>query len=159
MKTCRGCNKTKPSSDFHKNRSSKDGLQARCKDCHTTYRLNWTDEQKKAHLERTAAWNRRNPKRRKEIQRKAMLRHLYGITEEEYDLRLNAQDHGCAICASRGKEGERYPLSVDHDHDTGIVRGLLCAACNLALGGFRDDPELLRSAVSYLREQKAVKAA
>lgn len=68
---------------------------------------------------------------------------------------LAAQDGVCAICrngeASKSNRGHRRRrLTVDHDHETGQVRGLLCSGCNLALGGFRDSPDLLLAAASYL---------
>lgn len=60
----------------------------------------------------------------------------------------------CAICRQpEGREGRS--LSVDHDHDSGVVRGLLCDSCNVGLGRFRDDPELVRSALEYLSSSLA----
>ncbi len=64
-----------------------------------------------------------------------------------YERLLAAQNGGCAIC---GKEANGNRLSVDHDHGTGRVRGLLCQQCNTGLGGFRDDPALLERAIAYL---------
>jgi len=69
----------------------------------------------------------------------------YGITWQERDALLIAQSGRCAIC--------RDPMldpHVDHDHQTGEVRGLLCRPCNLGIGNFRDDPFLLHAAVDYL---------
>ena len=71
----------------------------------------------------------------------------YDITADEYDEMLGCQDGGCKIC---GKSFERVKLAVDHDHNTGKVRGILCENCNRGLGMFKDDPELLKSAVQYL---------
>ncbi len=71
------------------------------------------------------------------------------VTTVEYKRMLAAQNGCCAIC------GERYcrkRFAIDHDHTTGRIRGLLCPACNLGLGHFGDDPELLVSAATYLRE-------
>lgn len=69
----------------------------------------------------------------------------YGLSEEEYADLLSEQSHACAICSER-----MDPACVDHDHETGEVRGLLCSPCNTGLGLFRDDPELLRAAIAYL---------
>lgn len=76
----------------------------------------------------------------------------YGITEPERDALVEAQDHRCAICrvhesVGGGKGGK---FDVDHDHDTGLVRGMLCRNCNTGLGRFKDDPEQLRAALNYL---------
>jgi hypothetical protein len=79
----------------------------------------------------------------------------YGITIEQYDEMLARQDGVCAIC--RGEEtrtmaGTVLALCVDHDHETGRVRGLLCHPCNMLLGFARDDEERLQAAVRYLSE-------
>ena len=80
-----------------------------------------------------------------------VLKKMYGITLEEYDARLLKQDSKCAICGAADRRG--YRLSVDHDHETGRVRGLLCGNCNLGLGSLKDDPELLEKAAAYIRYQ------
>lgn len=78
----------------------------------------------------------------------------YGITLEEYDTMLMKQNDVCAICKNpetmKHKSGRFYNLSIDHDHETGRVRGLLCRNCNVGLGNFADDILQLRSAISYL---------
>lgn len=70
--------------------------------------------------------------------------HKYGITVEEY-VALVARHQVCAICHKPN------PTHIDHDHRTKKVRGILCMNCNTALGHFRDDPELLATAILYLR--------
>lgn len=66
---------------------------------------------------------------------------------------LRLQDGRCAIC--REPAGE-LALAADHDHASGAIRGLLCSRCNNGLGSFRDDPELLRTAVEYLNAAPAL---
>ena len=73
----------------------------------------------------------------------------YGITKQDYEEMLARQGNACAIC-SDPLNGYRN-LHIDHDHVTGQVRGVLCRSCNLALGKFRDDPDLLIKAADYLR--------
>jgi hypothetical protein len=80
---------------------------------------------------------------------------IYGLSVEDYDSLLNKQNGVCAICEQKetvldGVSGKVKMLSVDHCHDTGKVRGLLCSACNTGIGLARHDPEILRSAISYL---------
>ncbi len=70
----------------------------------------------------------------------------YGMTPEEYSSLLEVQKGGCAVC---GKKCTRR-LAVDHDHETGRVRGLLCMPCNTAIGSLRDSPALVAKAVVYL---------
>lgn len=72
----------------------------------------------------------------------------YGITLEEYKQILEAQDNGCCLCGRR----DTKPLHVDHDHKTGKVRGLLCSSCNMGLGLFGDDSNLLQKAINYLKD-------
>jgi hypothetical protein len=92
------------------------------------------------------------PSRSPEYKRRERLKRLFGITLEEYEERLIAQDGVCAICRKPSswnrREGEL--LVVDHCHDTGRVRGLLCHACNQALGLMRDNPRLLQAAADYI---------
>lgn len=69
----------------------------------------------------------------------------YGITKEEYLQKVQEQDGRCAICKVIEPN-----LRVDHNHETNVIRGLLCDACNLGLGKFKDNLELLKKAVEYL---------
>lgn len=72
----------------------------------------------------------------------------YGLRLGEYDEMLAAQDGVCAICRGLNKSGKR--LAVDHDHNTGKVRGLLCTNCNTAIGKLGHDLGLLNAAINYL---------
>lgn len=82
------------------------------------------------------------------VSRAANLRSQFGITQEEYDRRHDAQGGLCLICHKPCKSGRK--LAVDHDHQSGRVRGLLCGNCNIGLGKFQDDPVLLIRASEYL---------
>lgn len=70
----------------------------------------------------------------------------------EYDDMLAKQKGKCAICLCEPRE--TVALAIDHDHDTGVVRGLLCTVCNWALGRFRDDPSRFDAAARYLRDSE-----
>jgi hypothetical protein len=110
--------------------------------------------------EKAREWRKANP----EKAHRSKLKSLYGITGDEYDAMLAAQDYKCLVCgqehyetpmregADTGPTGKLSRLAVDHCHDTGTVRGLLCTTCNAGLGYFYDDPELLRAAADYLSE-------
>ena len=75
----------------------------------------------------------------------------YGLTPEQHVAMFEAQGGLCAIC--RG-EGGKKGLAVDHCHDTGVVRGLLCGECNIGIGKLGDTPEGLMRALKYLREAR-----
>lgn len=75
------------------------------------------------------------------------LRQRYGISQEEFQRLQAAQDGCCAICRRKPKF-----LVVDHCHTTSSVRKLLCKQCNFGLGLFRDSPEIMRAAISYLED-------
>lgn len=83
-----------------------------------------------------------------EYNRRNLLMNTYGITLEEYAMMFMEQDGVCAIC--KLPERDERNLCVDHDHETGLVRGLLCSKCNKALGGFNDQVELVEAALQYL---------
>ncbi len=83
------------------------------------------------------------------------LKLTFGITLRRYNGILETQHGCCAICGSSesGRKDTSH-LSVDHDHETGKVRGLLCSNCNSALGHFKDDPEVIRKAADYLENHR-----
>jgi hypothetical protein len=105
-----------------------------------------------AHPERTRETAKRfywrNVDRIRKKQREGSRKRLYGMPPEKYDELCVAQEHCCSIC---GKESKLY---VDHDHETGRIRGLICATCNLLLGYAQDDFSLLGRAALYLAERK-----
>jgi len=80
--------------------------------------------------------------------RDTYLRETYDITLEDYDALLRRQHGRCAIC---GRIPQKMRLAVDHDHETGGVRGLLCQRCNTGIGHLGDDPERCDRAAAYLR--------
>ena len=82
-----------------------------------------------------------------------ILKTRYGISNEEYDRLLVSQDGRCKICSGLNKN---QTFHVDHDHETGMIRGLLCNGCNTGIGLFRDNPEFLTKAALYLTESKNV---
>jgi hypothetical protein len=103
-------------------------------------------------------WSIRNPEKVREYRRKYNLKH-YGyassprvkkVYEDIYTPLLQAQNGKCSICGSF-PNGKR--LSIDHNHSTGKIRGLLCSHCNLALGLFQDSVTNLSRAIGYLEER------
>lgn len=78
-----------------------------------------------------------------------MLKRNYGIGIDEYNSMLLSQEYGCAICGVHNDSLKRN-LAVDHNHDTGQIRGLLCHGCNTGIGLFKENPEMLRRSIDYL---------
>lgn len=81
---------------------------------------------------------------------------------EEYNALRSTQSGMCGICKTTTFNGVGKTLAVDHNHETGEVRGLLCHSCNTALGGFKDSTEFLFNAIKWLKSnglnlQKVVK--
>lgn len=74
----------------------------------------------------------------------------YGLSEEEFSIILDKQDNACAICKDKFEDTPH----IDHCHDTGEVRGLLCRGCNHGLGNFRDNEDNLLSAINYLERAR-----
>lgn len=133
-RVCRVCDERKPMTAFYWTVSRKHRVRT-CSSCM---------------VER--ARERREQNRERATQRSFItnLRRSYGMTEEDYLALMAAQGECCAVC--RAEFAERSP-HVDHGHNTGAVRGLLCLVCNTAIGKLRDDPALLRAAADYLEQQ------
>jgi hypothetical protein len=163
VKICRLCGLNKPVSAFYAMAGMRDGYRNECKACFQAAARARYDSA--ASVERATRWQKQNPERvaayqaeyrnrpeRKRAMRDLYYRRTYGISADEVDEMLAAQGGGCAIC---GVLPERLgSLHVDHDHQHGHLRGLLCVSCNQGLGQFRDDPEVLLAAIDYLRRTR-----
>lgn len=137
FKKCRDCGKVKASAEFNRVKDSKDLLSHYCKTC--------SRERSKA------SWRKVDPRYKKDRHEAAYAKRLvseFGITIEQYQQMFDAQDGLCAICGE--PPTPEYRLAVDHDHDTGKIRSLLCRHCNVGIGHLRDDPTRLMAAAEYL---------
>lgn len=133
-KRCATCTEEKDRSAFSPDGRKRDGLYGSCRQCRA---------------------DKQQSKRGRSDLRERQGQHFkarYGITVEDYDVLLAEQGGKCAVCG----EVPSHRLHVDHDHETGRVRGLLCTWCNKGLGSFRDDPDKLLSAAAYLIQQRDV---
>lgn len=163
LKWCPACKQLLPVGDYQKNRRSWDGLYSRCRDCNALLANAWhrersqDDEYRERKNKRQREWRAANRgEKPRRANRAYHLKQFYGITMAEFEA-MHAAQHGCcAICKTRFKSDR--DSQVDHDHACcpgkytcgKCLRGLLCGKCNVALGGFRDDPAILRQAVTYL---------
>ena len=138
-------------------------LTSICKKC----RYIKSDEWRKNNPERVAASREKTKKNNpgyhrgwkrasKEKYRENGLKRLYGVTLELYSSLLAEQGGVCAICLSSDPAG-KGSFCVDHDHRTGVVRGLLCSRCNSILGYAKDNPETLARGSVYLIKHKGDK--
>lgn len=146
MKLCPNCKAVKEDKEFH-TRSDRSGqLQSSCKLCAHKRSRKWAVEHysRRLEIQRKSAEKLRFSGRDK--REDARLKRDFGITLEFFDEMLLAQGGQCAICQKESK------LCVDHNHETGKVRGLLCAGCNQALGLLKDSPSSARSAAEYLEK-------
>lgn len=148
-KLCRKCGITKALSEFVKN---KDRYQYLCKACKRN-KENKRYGREEVKQKYQAYWVRA-----KLSHKDRFFKRTYGISLEDYQNLLKQQNNACAICErqesvldKRTKEPRR--LAVDHDHETGTIRGLLCMSCNVGLGKFGDNQETLRKALNYLENK------
>lgn len=145
-KLCPKCKEILPKNAFNKS-SRRDGLQTYCRSCHNKMqreKYNSDPSEKVKRQMRERKRNSINPLAKKD----AELKRLYGININTYLEMLKDQGDVCKICKQECKT--KYSLSVDHDHKSGKVRGLLCNRCNRAIGMFEDNSNLLRLAAQYI---------
>lgn len=144
-KTCNKCNRTLPIVNFRAAKTTADRHHNACNDCEATRWKTWyaedNDLKKIKNSIRNKAYFKTDNGQENELRKKLR---RYGITLEDYVQLLIRCEGLCEIC----HENEAY--AIDHDHTTGKVRGLLCNTCNLALGTFKDDKNLMSAAILYL---------
>jgi hypothetical protein len=108
--------------------------------------------------ENNRRWRSENPEAYLYARRKSRLK-KYGLTPESFAYLFVAQNGLCAICASppdfESDDKRNRVLHVDHDHETGRVRALLCGRCNVLIGQAEENPALLEAMATYLRKQKS----
>lgn len=167
-KKCCGCDRRLPIEDFWRNRSTRDGRYDYCRACASEYKRmyrkgrRWSDEPRRCpgcrETKPGSEWWRKADYCKTcmaQRNRRAKILRVYGISIEQYDEMHRAQSGRCAICLTTkpGGFGGKH-LHIDHDHETGRVRGLLCSNCNSAIGKLKDDPGLLAAARDYLLQHK-----
>lgn len=137
-KKCIVCKKIKPFGEYHRQNERKDGRNSTCKKC----RL---DKQRE---------KRRTFEGKLVTQRYAFKRN-FGITLDDYWDLMKAQDGVCAVCGqpeTKISRGALCRLSVDHNHQSNVIRGLLCHGCNAGIGLLKEDVEVLKKAIEYLEK-------
>lgn len=141
---CSRCGEVKHLTEFHRNRRRHNGRDTYCKPCRAEYRREWYLRNRQQAIDDAARWKRENPDKRREYDRRSR----YGLEPEDFAALVAEQDGRCAICGV-----VEDPLKVDHCHNGGHVRGLLCDRCNRGIGYFDDDPAVLRAAAEYVEDR------
>lgn len=140
-KNCPRCHTMKTRGDFPRDKSRPDGRYSWCKPC------NAANVRSRYDREAQRVWQAgyRNTERGKLSANAARIKHLYGLTPEQVEAMTIVQAGACAIC---GRTDQK--LHIDHCHDRGTVRGLLCVGCNHGIGHLGDDPDRMLAAAAYL---------
>lgn len=159
MKICAKCDGNKPLGEFYRQAKRPDGKHPWCKECCRDYNREYA--RRPDARERRLAWRRAN----ETYDRGSRVAYLYGLSVTDYEGILKAQSGRCAICRTDRPGGRHDTWHVDHDRSCcpragscgRCVRGLLCNNCNQALGLLGDDPEVIRSAASYVQMNRQLK--
>jgi len=146
IKLCCKCKIEKPTVDFCKNKTKKDGINSRCRLCASKQTL----LSRQLHPERVSEQWKRYQKANPEALKSRKLKNRYGIDLVEYNRMFLSQEGCCLICEVHQSKLNKK-LSVDHCHNTGRVRGLLCYKCNTIIGLANDNTKTLQSAINYLK--------
>ena len=168
MKRCKKCGELKPLEQFYAAPGMRDGRRGDCKVCNLAAHARRHAANPGPARERVRRWIQQNPERYRENQRlyrasgrkalsdrKSYLKRMFGMTPDEYEAMLAEQGGGCAICGR--PPSERISLHVDHDHNTGRIRALLCFPCNNALGLLQESEAVVLSMLGYLRGTEEVR--
>lgn len=145
MKECPQCKCQMPNTHFYTDDAKKDGLSYYCKICQRRRATVWAEAHPEERRRTMRAWRDRTDQPTNN--RKIWLKRAYDLTPEDTEKLLAAQGRKCAVCR---RLLTKY--HVDHDHETGKVRGLLCRACNVGLGFFKDSVKRLTAAVDYIQD-------
>jgi len=130
-KVCTGCGVEKPRSEYHKRPEKPIGIKSQCKECVNAERKRRYDEAKLSGALKESLWKRAG----------------INMTYDVYVSRYKELNGCCEICNDKCEV-----LCVDHNHETGEVRGLICTACNLAIENLQESVQVMRNAIKYIQK-------
>jgi hypothetical protein len=159
-KVCRRCEQSLSLDCFYNSPRNRYGKKTICKQCSHKENREYLKNTPGKMLQYARKWKKENRDQYNGIQRawrsenqlkvkRSNLR-VYGLSLEDFDRMVSEQEGKCAIC----KKIPKKILCVDHCHDSGIVRSLLCNQCNAALGFLHEDPTIIESLLSYVKRHK-----
>jgi hypothetical protein len=162
---CNSCKTWKPFDCYAKNKNCIMGISAACRDCiNEKTRIRYAekdilsrrkdkksvyDQERRENLRAEGKLKKPDP----DMQREQRMKREYGITIQDYEAMVKAQNNECAICFASGDQERNRRLVIDHCHASGKVRGLLCNKCNLLLGHAQDTIGRLERAILYLSDK------
>ena len=154
-KKCTKCLNKKNISNYHKDKSRKDGLSNKCKECRCKHPESITKKCNGCGCEMFLSNNKKAQKYCSELCRTSSIK--YNINKDIYYFLYKKNNGNCHICnnpeTSIDKRTNKvYSLSIDHCHKNNNVRGLLCSACNTAIGLLKDNVNILNNAIEYLNK-------
>ncbi len=158
-KACLKCGKEWPISEYHEKRGKP---QPQCKECRSEYMRGYYQDNYDRERAKRKAWYEANKlrvceqlkeeyKANPEKYKWQRLKQKYGVTQEQYEGLRKMQRNKCGICRTSFDETEPH---LDHCHDTGKVRGLLCANCNTGIGLFKHNAKRMEKAIAYVVKYK-----
>lgn len=178
-KICRICLIEKDLTDYHWDSAHHRTRSHRCKQCTNEYGRRWKAANYARHKKYNDEWYQRNKERAKAVRRlriplkgrpkktpeqarearwRQFLKRYHQMTVAIYEAMIARQDGKCAICRrTPTMVGGRRALYIDHNHETGITRELLCYRCNSAIGFFEEDQDVMLAAIDYLRKHASNK--
>lgn len=167
LKTCGDCKLEKPTSEFNTHYGKP---RSQCKVCHSRASGEWNSKNKEHRASYVKNWHTSNVEKVRKHKRKyeenrttkqieerknylywRHIRKAYGLTPETFKELLDKQNGVCALCKKPGRIGRNGKFYVDHCHDTGRVRGLVCRPCNTSLDILGDTVEKMEIIMAYLR--------
>lgn len=152
LKACSKCGVFKIIAEFHKSAKGKDGLASACKVCRSRHHKEcYQGDPEKFRVKSRNRYKNMSPEQKKEEigrTRAHKLKSQFGLTPEAWSSMLASQSGVCDICKTVPTGNKRF--SVDHDHKTGVVRGLLCSTCNTALGLLKESIPSAESLIRYI---------
>ena len=159
-KICTKCKQEKSLSEFYKHKRYKDGHCHTCKSCAYKQQKEYRQQPKIAENRKQyyKEYIKTHKEQYKKTQRKSHLGRTFGITPEDYDQMVKDQNNLCAVCGkpeTMMRNGKPIALSVDHNHETGEIRGLLCFLCNSRLA-YLEDMDFVLKARLYLARHNSM---
>jgi hypothetical protein len=150
---CKKCQEIKLDSEFYcvERHANRWYFSSCCKICDRQKSRDYGAKHREKKAEQARVWRINNPDKIKSYSRSQVLR-KHNLTEAQYEQMFADQGCCCVTCGSKENGTRWYNFAIDHDHVTGVVRGLLCFSCNTTLGKVNDSIQILQNLIDYLKK-------